>query len=280
MVGRAFVAVCIISAMSACSGASKPERVSCTRKYGLVISDRSHDSLRSAIDKTNLILSQSVSFQLYDALRTPAQSNDRESVPVYLIEVDPPGKHGPAFIPRNERCILLDAQQVADIRIVFSAGAKGATKRLPDEWYIVLTLLHESGHLSNNESGSMREETRFGDSSFNTAQNSVKIREMLADDFAAKQLRDALGDKANPQRAEAALLGALTVSVVNMNFVVYRVETDTSLSRPVQTYFDTGYSHENLELRTLRMSAVLSPERFGPILEQYEESRRRHENTR
>jgi hypothetical protein len=241
-----------------------------------VESDRPHETMSLAIAEANLILAESVPFRFRDfADRRPLRPLDRETVPIYMVEIYPIGKYGPGFVPRGCRCVFVDAEQVATIQNVFSAGAKDAIKHVPDEYYLTLVLLHEAGHLVRGDGGTFDGGGTEAARVFNTDVNTAKLREREADRFAALQLQDALNAMSPGPRVAAATMAQLAVQVANVNFIVYRVETDTSIDRPIQTYFDIGYSHENLELRTLRMMAILSPDRFEESVREDERRRAR-----
>jgi hypothetical protein len=237
-----------------------PKKLDLVRKYRLFESDQQRSTTADAIVLVNRILGDDISFRLHPSW-APSDKPGRESVDVYLIEVDPIGKYGPSFVPKGDRCVFVDAGQAAAISDVFSKKYTGAIK-VKSEQLLAIALLHEAGHLFHGHWGGLEEGNEVGDKSNLSVEETVeKKREYEADRFAAAQIKAGMVVGSDALRFSASIKLAATLTTVSANLTFQRLIDNfgaTTLESP-KAFWDERNSHPNFEYRILKINYEINP---------------------
>lgn len=272
-----------VPATSAPRAEDRPTTVDPVRKFRLFESEEQRETTSKAVTLANKVLGPDVPFRLRPSWEAGGPAGP-ETVRVYLVDTDPPGKYGLSFVPRGERCVFVDAKRVAAIADIFSKNFKGAIA-LPVDQLLAVTLLHEAGHIFHGHWGGMNNGEGSGDLDLNLEENDGKRRESEADRFAADQIKAGMQVGTEAGRFATALKLGTTATTMSVNFTLQRLMDDfgaTSLRLP-HAYWDDGYSHPNLVYRVLKINYEISPTDAGQkLIDDFEESRkaRRQESER
>jgi hypothetical protein len=251
-------------------------KLNVVRKYRLFESDQQRPLTADAITLANRVLGDDVSFRLQPSWK-PGGIAGRESIAVYLVDVDPPGEYGPSFVPKGDRCIFVDAQRAGAISDVFSKKYEGAIK-LQDDQLLAITLLHEAGHIFHKHWGGMNGGEVTTDRKFGVEETDEKKREFDADRFAAAQIKSGMAVGGDLMRFTASMKLAVTLTTVSANLTFQRLMDNfgaTTLELP-SAFWDAGWSHPNFEYRFLRINYEINPSKENQqLLDGFEKARKR-----
>lgn len=242
------------------------------QKYHLIEDDAFRGDVDRAVAVVNYILDDNVGFKLVPNWK--ARPSGERSIPIYLVNIEPKGKYGISFVPRDDGCVFIDAGLIPEINDLFSNGFKGRSE-IETHVLLAIVLLHESGHLFQRKTGS------YADSStgetYNVLTTKTKEVEMEADSFAARLIREGKNPLSESNRFHAATTLSMALSKVSFNLTGYRVlmrSGDSVLGSPA-LFGDSGYSHPNLILRVLTMNYELLPiPEAKALLDEFLEKRR------
>jgi hypothetical protein len=268
----------LIFSLTACQSSpdTSPGIINHARKYRLHETTLNKETAQRAVDIVNRLLSSEVPFRLHAHWSNQPLAKGKEGVPVYLIEIDPPGKFGAAFIPRGDRCIFIDANELPELKNILSQrdDAHPVTQErlgltdehlelaLPEDETLALILLHETGHLFHGDWGEFSPDKAITEKGLNIDETESKKREIRADIFAGSQIRKAMQlPHGNPALREALAL-AIGINIIGMEGIARRTEqAEVSTDEPGSHVlkWDRGYSHYNLELRSLYMLREIDP---------------------
>lgn len=254
---RVLLAVSFIAQVSACESAPRS-------RIAFLESEDHAGTVQAAVALVNLllpngptILAETDSLLLEgDGIRV------RAGVPI------PTGAFGPALANRGE--ILVDVTLVDQLHSLFSAGLE-VEGLLPLEELLALVLLHEVGHVVLGHSEGRFQSARGGP--FNVEMTEGELRELEADQWAARGLKAAIDSPVGRDQEIAALSIAMWLHIMGVSIIVQRVERDESIDPPSSVFGESGYSHPNLELRLLTMLSVLDPEGNEGFRARFEERR-------
>lgn len=196
----------------------------------------------------------------------PAWEEPREDgIPVYVVDGEHLRTDEIIFVPKSERCIFVNADQLPAFFELFRPPGQEETE--DQDLLLVFALLHEAGHLYYNDPGSFTEGGQsasrviamvIGVDDINNPQVLQENPELRADLFAIQQLKAAM--KA-PMSSEKHQEGS------TMMMLLYRLPLHISAARVVKNWSalgearaalfrDTSYTHPNLELRMLLLSCM------------------------
>jgi hypothetical protein len=267
MLKYAFIAV-IVTLLLATIGlgnAAPAQVVDCIRKYRLPEASESRELVHKAISLANHVLGPEVRFRfrpswVHDAPR------DVDVIPVALSYFDPPGKYGICFVPKGDRCVLIDAVILPQLMSFFSQGFKDAIP-IALEDLLALALLHEAGHVYHGHAGAF-DLSSSQKATLNVEDTKMKQDETQADAFAAQQIKaGSTPPQKDVERFTTSVKLGLALGNIGFNLTGSRVidHFGASVLNLPSVFQDVGYSHPNLYLRILQMNHVLTP---SPITEQ------------
>lgn len=181
-----------------------------------------------------------------------------QAVPVHAVAGQGLGHNELVSIYSDCRCILV---KTGDLNrwLQDKVGSGSALMNIDQGALLAYMLLHEIGHFVDGDvDGAMSSPAPGGVGSLNRDDTAQKDREAAADRFAAASLKEALQSGG----ARGVSAGEVTMALSNLswNLSAHRLLDDfgaTSLAKP-QAFWDTGYSHPNIELRVLTVNALVS----------------------
>lgn len=224
-------------------------------RYGLVEAPSGRPTVQAAIDLVSKILPDPPPLVV-----AAGWSSNRpgRAVPVHAVAAQGLGRNELVAIYSDCRCILVKSADL-DRWLQERVGSSSALLSVDEPALLAYMLLHEIGHFVDGDAeGAMSSPTSGEVGSLNRDDTAQKDREAAADRYAASTLKAALQDGG----ARGLSAGEVTMALSNLswNLSAHRLLDDfgaTSLGKP-QAFWDTGYSHPNIELRILTVNALVS----------------------
>jgi hypothetical protein len=247
------------------------------KKYGFTETTDYRDILETAIGYVNWIVDDSLKLKIVPAWNVYQKDSGMEEIPVYNTLITPTGKYSPGFCSLKDRCIFIDAYQIPLLQGIFYHKYKDSSivtiGDISPEHLVAIILLHEVGHLVNNDTASYFATINKSQSDrlLNIEDNYLKKRELEADKFAALQIKsssDTTHNK-NVQIVKKSLEIQLALLLSGVCQIFNRADKAMKLnvmSNAPEMYFlimDSSYAHYNMEMRTFHMAKTMSPDFFS-----------------
>lgn len=255
----------VICFLCGCSQSVSSTSTSPIQKYKLVESQLSRPFVSDAISVCNAIFQDDVEFRFRPSWEETRESNE---VPVFLVWPYNLAEAEMIFIPKGEHFVIINE---VSLRKFLNAAANETDHR----GVVAAMLLHEAGHIVNHDTGSNTGSEAFSLGDLNNDNTSQKKRELLADKFAATQIRIGMQDIKNIERSFACRKMALNLSGFN-----FRLQSQWLLNNfgdmTPKRYWDHGYSHPNYQLRSMIiMHEIMPTDASRKLIEEFEENRDR-----
>lgn len=174
-------------------------------------------------------------------------------------------------------CVLVQASALLSW-LKERVGSSDALLSIDPQSLLAYMLLHEAGHISNNEVEPDLPSAGASPprSPFNRDPTAQKERERRADTFAADAIKVAVKFEGTDRGLAAATI-AMALSQLSWNLSVHRLLDNfggSVLHKP-SLFWDGGASHPNLEWRILTVNALISgTEVSHQLLEEFDGARR------
>jgi len=207
--------------------------------------------LEKSVLATNYLLEDSVNikFQLIESWKiekeTSAESNSK-LIPVFLLRKEGFLNNETIFVPADENCIFIIERNFDDF-ILNLSKSKNWSFEVDTINLLSLMLLHEVGHIANGHQGSFGDNQFIDLSSLNNYETINKNKELAADYFAAKIIKNASKTGFTKKESIAfslrLFLGSLTFDLEQKD------RLENLFANEQNRYWDEGYSHPNFRLR-------------------------------
>ena len=243
-------------------------------RFGLVESPVDHPLLASAIDTVRITLGKNAKVVLEPGWKPNVLKG---AVPVYAVSGNGLGVREIMSTYVECGCVLVQASALSSW-FKEHVGSSDALLSVNPQFLLAYMLLHEAGHISNNEVESDLPSAGASPSRlpFNRDLTVQKEREQRADTFAADAIKEALKFEGTDRGLAAATI-TMALSQLSWNLSVHRLLDNfggTVLHKP-SLFWDGGASHPNLEWRILTVNALISgTEVSRQLLETFESARR------
>jgi hypothetical protein len=243
-------------------------------RFGLAESAIDHPLLASAIDTVRTTQGKDAKVVLDSSWKPNVVKG---AVPVYAVSGNGLGAREIMSTYIECGCVLVQASALSNW-LKEHVGSSDALLSVDPQSLLAYMLLHEAGHISNNEvePDLPSAGTSSSRSPFNRDPTVQKERERRADAFAADAIKAALKYEGTDRGLAAATI-AMALSQLSWNLSVHRALDNfggTVLHKP-SLFWDGGASHPNLEWRILTVNALISgTEVSRQLLEEFDGARR------
>jgi hypothetical protein len=242
-------------------------------RFGLAESPVDHPLLAFAIDTVGTTLGKDAKVALGPGWKP---NGVKGTIPVYAVSGNGLGALEIMSTYGECGCVLVQASALSNW-LKEHVGSSDALLSVDPRFLLAYMLLHEAGHISNNETepdlpSAVTSPSR---SPFNRDPTAQKEREQRADTFAADAIKTALKSEGTDRGLAAATI-ATALSQLSWNLSVHRLLDNfggTVLRKP-SLFWDGGASHPNLEWRVLTVNALISgTEASRQLLEEFDHAR-------